>query len=209
MGAVTAVLEPAPAAAPELADCQFGHCELALQDFVHAIRHEPRTRTLLRWATVVGAACTPLGAWLLTTPHLVAGGVLFALGIAAFAAHNAPEHAAARWFQRTPRQARALRYTCNAQALIVVSELGHQLHPWRSLHGFHETPQALLLWVSDASFLIVPRRAFSASDLPHVVARLQREVGAPPQLPRFWAWLLAGSALIATLVWLWNQLAPR
>jgi YcxB-like protein len=210
MADVTAPLdEHARAALPELADCHFGRCELVLPDFVHAIRHEPRTRTLIRWATVVGSICLPLGAWLLTTPQRVAGGVLFALGIAAFAAHNAPEHAAARWFQRTPREARSLRYTLNAQALIVVSDLAHQAHPWRSLHGFHEAPDALLLWVSDTSFLIVPKRAFAATDLPQIVARLQREVGAPPELPRFWAWLLAAAGLVVALVWLWNRLDPR
>jgi YcxB-like protein len=209
MGEVTAVPEPAAAPLPELADCQFGRCELALPDFVHAIRYEPRTRTLIRWATVAGAICTPLGGWLLSTPHLAAGAALFALGIACFAAHNAPEHAAARWFQRTPKEARSLRYTLNAQALIVVSDLAHHAHPWRSLHGFHEAPNALLVWVSDTSFLILPKRAFTGKDLPHVIARLEREVGAPPELPRFWAWLLPGAALIVALVWLWNRLEPR
>ena len=193
----------------DLDDCSFGSCSLTLGDFAHAIRHEPRTRTLLRWATVIGCAGTGLGIWLMTTPDVAAGVGALVLGLSCFAAHNAPDQAASRWFQKTPREARTLRYTVNAEALIVVSDASQRAYPWRSLEGYHETPECFLLWVSSRSFLILPKRAFKADDVPRVAARFQREVGSPPQLPPFWSWLLLGAALAVALLYLWNQLSPR
>ncbi|HWO10760.1 MAG TPA: YcxB family protein [Polyangiaceae bacterium] len=195
--------------APSLADCSFGCCNLVLADFVHAIRHEPRTRALLRWATLGGAVSTPLGIWLLTTPHVASGAVALALGVACFAAHNAPEHAAARWYRQTPPRARLMRYTLNADALIVASELSTRAYPWTSLLGHHQAPESFLVWVDARSFLIVPKRAFEAAELPRVATRLAREVGGPPPLSPLWARLLAGAAAVLALWWLWNWLAPR
>jgi hypothetical protein len=206
---VTVAPEPASAPSLVLEDCHFGQCELVVADFIHAIRHEPRTRTLIRWATWAGSALVPLGAWLLTTPRTLLGGVLLACGIACFATHNAPEHAGTRWFQRVPRQARSARFTVNSRALIVVSDLAPRAYPWRDLQGFLETPQALLVWVDDRTFLIVPKRAFNGRDLPRVIDRLARELGAPPDLPRYWSWLLAATGLVMVLLWLWNHFDPR
>jgi hypothetical protein len=193
----------------DLDDIAFGGCALTLSDFAHAIRNEPRTRTLLRWATAIGSTGTALGIWLMTTPDVAAGVGALVLGLSCFAAHNAPDQAASRWFQRTPREARSLRYTVNAEALIVVSDASQRAYPWRSLEGYHETPESFLLWVSSRSFLILPKRAFKSDDLARVAARFEREVGAPPQLPPFWSWLLLGAALAVALLYLWNQLSPR
>ena len=193
----------------DLDDCAFGSCSLSLGDFTHAIRHEPRTRALLRWAMLVGSGGTLLGVWLMTTPHVAAGVGALVLGLSCFAAHNAPDHAAARWFQKTPREARSLRYTVNAQGLIVVSDLSQRAYPWRSLESYHQAPESFLLWVSHRSFLIVPKRAFGADDVPKIAARFEREVGPRPELPRFWSWLLLCAGLALSLLWLWNQLAPR
>jgi hypothetical protein len=193
----------------DLADCAFGGCTLTLADFTHAIRNEPRTRTLLRWATAIGATGTALGLWLMTTEDVAVGVGALVLGLSCFAAHNAPDHAASRWFEKTPREARSLRYTINAEVLIVVSDAARHTYPWRSLEGYHPAPESFLLWVNSRSFLILPKRAFSPDDQVKLAERFEREVGAPPELPRYWSWLLlAGTAAVA-LLWLWNRVSPR
>jgi YcxB-like protein len=193
----------------DLDDCAFGSSVLTLADFSHAIRHEPRTRTLLRWATVIGVAGTALGIWLMTTPDVATGVGALVLGLSCFAAHNAPEHTASRWYQKTPPEARSLRYTVNDVELIVVSDASRRAFPWHTLDGYHEAPDAFLLWVSQRSFLILPKRAFKAEDVPMLAARFSCEVGPPPELPRYWSWLLISGALGLGLLWLWNRLAPR
>lgn len=193
----------------DLDDCSFGSCSLSLADFTHAIAHEPRARRLLRGATVVGGVSTPLGLWLMTTPDVALGLGVFVLGVACFAAHNAPDQAAARWFSKTPRDARSVRYTLNASGLIVVSDAARTVYPWQSLEGFHQAPDSFLVWVSSRSFLVLPKRAFEGQDLAKIAARFERELGAPPALPRFWSWLAAGIALTLGLLWLWNHLDPR
>jgi len=193
----------------DLDDCCFGSCDLSLADFHHAIRHEPRTRQLLRWATRIGAVSTPLGIWLMTTSAFGTGLGVFVLGIACFAAHNAPEQAAARWFGKTPKPARSVRYTLNATGLIVVSDAAHQLYPWRSLEGYHQAPDAFLVWVSNRSFLVVPKRAFQPAELSRISARFEHEVGAPPSLPRFWTWLGLAVVLALALLAAWNHFDPR
>jgi hypothetical protein len=200
---------PEPRPGLDLEDHCFGSCDLSLADFTHAIRHEPRTRVLLRSANALGVVATPLGVWLMTTPRFGTGLAVFVLGIACFAAHNAPDQAAARWFSKTPRAARSVRYTLSGSGFIVVSDAARQAYPWRALWGYHQAPEAFLLWVSSRSFLIVPKRAFESQQLPRIAARLEREVGAPPELPRFWAWLGLALALGLALLWLWNQLDPR
>jgi len=192
-----------------LGDCIFGRCELVLDDFVHAIRHEPRTRIVLRWATLGGALGTPLGIWLLTTARLWPGLCALALGLACFAAHNAPEHAAGRWYRQTPPRARLMRLTLNAEALIVTSDISSRAYPWPSLVGQHQTPESFLVWIDARSFLILPKRAFEPADLPRLAARLERELGGAPPLSPFWSLLLACIALILALLWLWNWAAPR
>lgn len=202
--------ELAPGRPPaSVADCSFGRCNLVLADFVHAIRHEPRTRSMLRWATLTGALCTPLGIWLLTTPRLGSGVAALALGVAGFAAHNAPEHAAARWYRQTPPPARLIRFTLNAEALIVSSDVSTRGYPWPSLLGQHQAPESFLVWIDARSFLILPKRAFEPEELPRVAARLERELGEAPPLSPFWSLLFASIAAIALLLWLWNWLDPR
>ena len=193
----------------DLDECSFGQCTLTLGDFAHAIRHEPRTRTLLRWATLIGAVGTALGIWLMTTPDVATGVGALVLGLSCFAAHNAPDQAASRWFQKTPRDARSLRYTVNPEALIVVSDVSQGVYQFRSLEGYFQAPDSFLLWVNGRSFLIVPKRAFNPEDVPKVAARLQHEVGAPPELPRYWTWLLVSGGVALGVLWLWNRLAPR
>ena len=193
----------------ELDDCAFGECTLTLGDFAHAIRHEPRTRTLLRWATLIGAVGTALGIWLMTTADIATGVGSLVLGLSCFAAHNAPDQSASRWFQKTPREARSLRYTVNAEALIVVSDVSRGVYPFRSLEGYFQAPDSFLLWVDGRSFLIVPKRAFKPEDVPRLAARFEREVGAPPELSRYWTWLLISGGVGLGLLWLWNRLAPR
>lgn len=193
----------------DLEDCCFGSCSLSLADFTHAIRHEPRTRELLRWATRVGAVSLPLGIWLMTRSAFAEGLGLFVLGVACFAAHDVPEQAGARWFSKTPSEARSVRYTLGAAGLIVVSDAAHQVHAWHHLEGYHEAPEVFLIWVSSRSFLVVPKRAFAREQLPRVVARLESELGAPPALPPFWGRLALAAALAGVCLVLWNYLAPR
>jgi hypothetical protein len=57
--------------------------------------------------------------------------------------------------------------------------------------------------------LILPKRAFKPEDVPRVAARFEREVGAPPELPRYWSWLLLSGGAALALLWLWNRLSPR
>jgi hypothetical protein len=193
----------------DLDESAFGSHSLTLADFAHAIRHEPRTRTLLRWATAIGVAGTGLGIWLITTPDVVTGATALVLGLSCFAAHNAPDHAAARWFHKTPPAARSLRYTVNAGELIVVSEMSRHAYPWQAFEGYHEAPESFLLWVNHSSFLILPKRAFAPEDVAKIASRLSTEVGAPPELPRFWSWLLVSGAVVLILLWIWNRVAPR
>lgn len=198
-----------PTSRLDLPDCAFGGCTLTLADFAHAIRNEPRTRTLLRWATGIGAAGTLSGIWLLATSDVGIGAGALVLGLACFAAHNAPDQAASRWFDKTPLEARSLRYTINAEALIVVSDVARQAYPWRSLEGYHEAPDSYLLWVNSRSFLILPKRAFTADDRATIAQRFDHEVGAPPELPRYWSWLLLAGAAAVALLWIWNRVSPR
>jgi hypothetical protein len=193
----------------DLDECSFGACTLTLGDFAHAIRHEPRTRSLLRWATVIGTVGTALGIWLMTTPDVATGVGALVLGLSCFAAHNAPDQAASRWFQKTPREARSLRYTVNPEALIVVSDVSRGVYQFRSLEGYFQAPESFLLWVNRRSFLILPKRAFKPEDVPRVAERFEREVGAPPELPRYWTWLLLSGGVALGLLWLWNRLSPR
>jgi hypothetical protein len=206
---VTPSSEPTRSSPSGLDDCHFGQCELVVADFIQAIRHEPSTRRTIRWATYAGAVSIPLGCWSLTTKRTYLGGALLAFGAGCLATHNVPEHAGTRWFQRVPRDARSPRFTVNPQALIVVSDTSPRAYPWRELHGFLETPQALLVWVNHKSFLIVPKRAFNNRDLPRVIDRLGRELGEPPSAAGFWTWLLAGTAVLMALLWLWNWFDPR
>ena len=202
------VPEPSPPK-PPFGDLAFGACTLGLADFVHAVRHEPRTRALLLASTVAGSVCLPLGVWLLTAARPLAGALSCLFGMACFAAHQAPEQAAARWFEKTPREARSLKYTLNPEALIVVTDVSRRAYPWRSLDAYHEAPESFLVWVSSRSFLIVPKRAFASGDLPRVAARLSREIGAAPEPPRYWSWLLGAAALVLALLGAWNWLDPR
>jgi hypothetical protein len=205
---VPAVPEPAPET-PLFHDHTFGTCTLTRGDFVHAIEHEPRTRALLRWATGIGVLTLGWGVWLLSGRETLAGAIACVFGISCFIAHQAPEHAAARWFDKTPPRARLLKITLNPAALLVVSELSHNAYPWRSLDGYHEAPDSFLVWVSSKTFLILPKRAFAAEDLPKVVARFELEVGAPPRLPPYWGWLFGAIVLVLGLLWAWNRLDPR
>lgn len=189
--------------------CSFGGCTLTLADFAHAIRHEPRTRALLRWANLIGAAGTALGIWLITTQDVGTGVGALVLGLSCFAAHNAPDHAASRWYRKTPREARSLRYTVNRDSLIVVSDVSKGVYEFRRLEGYFQTAEAFLLWVDRRSFLIVPKRAFKPEDVPRLAALFAREVGEPPTLPRYWTWLLLSGGAALALLWLWNRLSPR
>lgn len=194
----------------DFADCTFGKSVLELRDFVHAIRNEPRTRGLIRSATVVAVLSCAGGLWLMNGPRSVAGLALVAFGLVCFAAHQAPDHIAQRWFEKTPTAARNVRYTINPRELIVASDVSQQAYGWRSIVGYHEAPDVLLIWVSVQLFLIVPKRAFSTDDLPRVLAELERqELGGPPELPRFWSWLLLAAALGGIGLVLWNRLSPR
>jgi hypothetical protein len=193
----------------DLGACVFGSSRLELADFVHAVRHEPRTMRLIRWATAVGLLACLLGLLLLRTALRRSGWLLLGLGVLCFAAHDAPEQIARRWFARTPQQARNLRYTLNPQGLIVASDVTRQLYAWPDLYGFQPVPEALLVWVSAHLFLIIPKRAFSFDDLPRAIQEFERRVGAPPPLPRFWSWLLLAIALAVLLLALWNRFDPR
>lgn len=143
------------------------------------------------------------------TPHFRSGLALFGFGALCFALHNAPEHIASRWFARTPSAARGLKYTLSPDALIVSSQVSQSHYRWPSLFGFYRTERALLVWVSQNTFLIIPERAFSEADLPKVVERLERELGGPPPLPRLGAYLTVTFVIAAFALWLWNRLAPR
>jgi YcxB-like protein len=164
---------------------------------------------MIRLATGVGALACLVGVLLMTTASYRVGWVLLALGMAAFAAHNAPEVIAQRWFAKTPEPARSLRYTLNPQGLIVASDVSQQFYSWSDLYGFQAVPEALLVWVSAQLFLIVPKRAFGPEDLPRVVEQLERHVGPPPVLPRFWSWLLLAVGLVILALALWNRVDPR
>ena len=115
----------------------------------------------------------------------------------------------ARWYRKTPPAARLMRYTLNAEALIVSTDIGSRAYPWTSLLGQHQSPESFLVWIDARSFLILPKRAFEPDELPRVAARLQRELGGPPPLSWFWALLLVSIALILALLWLWNRIDPR
>lgn len=199
---------PRPGFDPE--DCTFGSCELLLEDFTDAIAREPRTRELIQWATGMGLVACGAGLWLLSGPRDLAGILLLGLGLSFFAAHQAPEHVARRWFARTPRAARRLRYTLNSRELIVSSDLSQHAYAWPALLGYHETSGAFLIWVSTRLFLIVPKRAFGEAELARVACRLrENELGGPPPTARFWLWILLAAGLGALALLLWNRLAPR
>jgi hypothetical protein len=187
----------------------FGQCRLGLEDFAHAVRHEPRTAQLLRVALGLGALTALAGVLCLSSRHRVLGWSLLGTGIVSFASHQLPDSIAQRWFSKLPAQARLVKYTLGPSGLIVTSELAREVHAWRGLVGFREVPDSFLIWVSTKHFLIVPKRAFSAEDLPRAQALLEREIGAPPEMPGFWLWLGIAVVLAGAALGLWNWLAPR
>jgi hypothetical protein len=193
--------------APEVA--VFGQCRLGLEDFAHAVRHEPRTAQLLQLALGLGAVAALGGMLCLSGRHRVLGWSLLGAGVATFAAHQLPDAIAQRWFAKLPSAARPVKYTLGPSGLIVASELAREVHAWRALVGYREVPDSFLIWVSSKHFLIVPKRAFSAEDLPRASAYLEREIGAPPEPPQFWLWLGAAIVLAGAVLGLWDWLAPR
>ncbi len=192
-----------------LDDAVFGECRLGLDDFAHAVRQEPRTRQLVQLATLLGALALPAGLWLLSRGRTRWGALGCGLGLLGFAAYHLPDQIARRWFARTPPAARRVKYTLNAQGLIVTSELSRERHDFASLYGYQQVPESFLIWVSARLFVIVPKRAFAPEDLPRVSERLEQQLGAPPLLPPFWRWLALAALLGALLLGLWNRLAPR
>jgi hypothetical protein len=187
----------------------FGQCRLGLEDFAHAVRHEPRTARLLQAALGLGAVCALAGMLCLSGRHRVLGWSLLGMGITAFASHHLPDSIAQRWFAKLPAAARLVKYTLGPSGLIVASELAREVHAWRALVGYREVPDSFLIWVSSKHFLIVPKRAFAVEDLPRVSTYLEREIGAPPELPRFWLWLGAAIVLGGVALGAWNWLSPR
>ena len=200
---------PSPPPRWALDDAVFGECRLGLDDFANAVRHEPRTRQLIRLATALGLVALPTGLWLLSSGRTRLGLLGCGLGLLGFAAYHLPDQIARRWFARTPPAARHVRYTLNARGLIISSELSRELHGYGQLYGYQQVPDSFLIWVSASLFVILPKRAFAADDLPRISARLEQELGAPPLLPRFWRWLALAGLLAALLLGLWNRLSPR
>lgn len=198
----------APASRPPIA-CWFGASELTLADFAQAVRHEPRTRRLIRTATWIGATSFALGVALSGARRGQLGLVLCVLGALCFAAYNAPDHIAQRWFSRNPREALAARYTVSPQGLIVSTSVSRVLHDWTELHGFIEAPDVFLIWVSPTLFLVVPKRAFAAEERAAVARMLQAQLGPPPTQPRFLSWLVLAALLGALALALWNWASPR
>lgn len=192
-----------------LDDAIFGECQLGLEDFARAVRQEPRTRQLIQLATALGALALPAGVWLLSSGRTRLGALSCGLGLLGFAAYQMPDQIAQRWFARTPPAARQVKYTLNAQGLIITSELSRELHGYGQLYGYQQVPDSFLIWVSASLFVILPKRAFAAEDVPRVHARLEQALGAPPLLPRFWRWLALAALLAALVLGLWNWLSPR
>ena len=209
-GAENAASEPSGSTKPwALDDAVFGQCRLGLEDFACAVRQEPRTRLLVTVALWLGGAGFGAGVFLISKGHARAGAVLTVLGLALFAAYNVPDQIARRWFARTPPAARLVKFTLGAQGLIVASDAARELHPWQRLYGYQQVPDCFLIWVSAKLFVILPKRAFAAADLPRISERLEQRLGAPPALPRFWGWLGLALLLAALLLTLWNRLSPR
>jgi hypothetical protein len=202
--------EPTPSAARwALDDALFGHCRLGLEDFVHAVRQEPRTRRLVALAMGLGAALLGVGLLLSATGRGRAGVISCVIGSLCFAAYNVPDQIARRWFARTPPAARLVKYTLGAQGLIIASELSRELHAWNGLYGYQQVPESFLIWISAKLFVIVPKRAFAADDVAKVTEQLEQRLGAPPALPQFWSWLGLAALLGLLALALWNQLSPR
>jgi len=192
-----------------LDDALFGHCRLGLEDFARAVRQEPRTRQLVTLAMALGGAAVGAGALLISTAHGRLGALVCGLGLSCFAAYHVPDQIARRWFARTAPAARLVKFTLGPQGLIVTSEAARELHEWSRLYGYQQVPDSFLIWVSPKLFVIVPKRAFSAADLPRASQMLEQRLGAPPHLPRFWSWLALAAVLAALGLALWNRLSPR
>lgn len=200
---------PPPPTRWALDDAVFGECRLGLDDFTRAVQQEPRTRLLIQLATALGALALPAGLWLLSSGRRRLGALSCGLGLLGFAAYQLPEQIARRWFARTPPAARQVKYTLNAQGLIITSELSRELHGYAQLYGYQQVPDSFLIWVSASLFVILPKRAFAAEDVPRIQTRLEHSLGAPPRLPPFWRWLALAALLAGLLLGLWNQLSPR
>jgi hypothetical protein len=190
-------------------DCVFGSCLLTLADYAQAVRHEPRTRRLVRVATWFGSVLCAIGALMLALPRTRMGLAVFAVGTLCFAAHNAPDRVAERWFAKLPRTARQVRVTVGPNGLIIASDAACELHSWASLVGYHAAPDVFLVWTTHKHFLVLPKRAFAAGDRDRVTNEFETRLGAPPALPRFWLWLGTAVLLGALALALWNRLSPR
>lgn len=190
-------------------DTVFGHCRLGLEDFVHAVQHERRTRRWLRFAFAFGVLLSLVGAFAISEHRRVLGWSLLGMGMMTLASHQLPEMIGRRWFEKLPAKARLVKFTLGASGLIVASELSSELHPWVRLQGFEEAPDSFLVWTSEKLFVILPKRAFEAEGVERARARLAREIGAPAELPRFWSWLAATAVLLILALGLWNWLSPR
>jgi hypothetical protein len=203
------VEQPASRPSQPFEDSVFGGCLLTLADFSHAISHEPRTRRFVQLALAFGLCLGGAGIVLLSRHRTIPGVTLLGLGLFAMLAYNAPEHIAARWYEKTPPNARAVKYTLNPQGLVIVSDVGKQFQPWLKMQGVTEAPDTFMIWLDEKLFVVIPKRAFAAADIERAArllcSRLGEKQHAPRPLVPLWLVALLGLLLLV----LWNWLYPR
>jgi len=68
---------------------------------------------------------------------------------------------AKRIFRQQKSLHRPYELSWTAEAITLASERGTSAIPWTDFHKYRETADQFLLFLSDANFLMVPKRAFS------------------------------------------------
>lgn len=129
----------------------------------------PRGRTIIaRLAALftIGAAGLFLNWW--NEPH--AAVIVVCAGIGALAgAILMPLIATPRKARRVYTQMAALQrpyqFAWDDQGVTITSEMGHNTIPWREFHKAQELPDLFVLYTSEVSMVMLPKRALPSDDL--------------------------------------------
>jgi len=171
-----------------------GRVRLDTADYLQAWFYVPEFRTIWMYllflpfgfALMVVGSPLPWRSWLSDAPWM-----LGAVPIGAVAAWVYRQHWAAASFARIgPQQ---ISYRFDAEGLQVSSSRDRRSLKWAALSGSTETRHAFLVFLTGSQFFLMPKRAFSADDLPELAQLL----GAIPKratrgraLRTFGIWLL-------------------
>ena len=138
------------------------------EDFRRAVYLHLRPRPVFGVAGILMLALVVLALVLLIRSHppcdpitLVLPGCLVYLAVFFFVALP---WQASRHFKQNRFLAHATEYRIDDTGLLVQSDLGTAKIPWDHLHKWKESKRMILLYPTDATYFIFPRRLFTAEE---------------------------------------------